>query len=130
MKKNSSIIGISLIVTSIILGAFAAHGLEKLVSPEKLLSFETGVKYQMYGGLALLLVAFNDDKFVKSPTWFYRLLLTGVLLFSGSIYLLSLQEVLDMKLKLLGPITPIGGLFMICAWISLLLSVLSTAKKS
>lgn len=129
MNKKIVLIAITLAALAIVLGAFGAHGLKDLVSAEKVASFETGVKYQMYAALSLMLVAFNDDKFSASPTWFYRLLITGALLFSCSIYLLSLQEVIDVKLKFLGPITPLAGLIMICAWVALFVNLLSNSKK-
>lgn len=129
MNKKIVLIAITLAALAIVLGAFGAHGLKDLVSAEKVASFETGVKYQMYAALSLMLVAFNDDKFSASPTWFYRLLITGALLFSCSIFLLSLQEVIDVKLKFLGPITPLGGLIMICAWVALFVNLLSNSKK-
>lgn len=129
MNKKVLIIAISLMIVAIILGAFGAHGLKELVSPEKVASFETGVKYQIYAALSLLIVAFNQEKLATCPKCFYRLLLGGLLLFSGSIYLLSIQEVIDVKMKFLGPVTPIGGLLMIVSWVFLLFSVLSKKNK-
>lgn len=129
MNKKVLIIAISLMIVAIILGAFGAHELKELVSPEKVASFETGVKYQIYAALSLLIVAFNQEKLVTCPKWFYRFLIAGLLLFSGSIYLLSIQEIINIKLKFLGPITPFGGLLMIVSWVFLFSSVLSKKNK-
>lgn len=120
MNRKIVLTGLILIVTGIILGAFAAHALKELISTEKLASFEVGVRYQLYHGLALLVVGFNADKLRFSLRWFFALVLTGVLLFSLSIYLLSLSEVLQMNMKFLGPVTPLGGLLMITAWVTMI----------
>lgn len=113
--------GLILLVTGIVLGAFGAHALKDLLSPEKLNSFEVGVRYQIYHGLGLLLVGLNADKFRFNLRWTYRFLLTGVILFSASIYLLSCADVLGVSFKLLGPVTPIGGLLMITGWLTLII---------
>ena len=115
MDKRTTIIAVVLILTAIILGAFGAHALKELISDKKLLSFETGVRYQMYMGIALLAIGLWNNGKMKL-IWFNRLLIIGVLLFSLSIYLLALEEVFGVELKFLGPITPIGGMFMICSW--------------
>lgn len=121
MSKKIVLLGIVLIVLSIILGAFGAHSLKDLVKPEKLISFETGVRYQMYHGLALLIVGLNEDKFKTNLSGFYYLILIGITLFSFSIYFLAIQDVLGCDLKFLGPVTPVGGLVLIGAWIHLLI---------
>lgn len=124
MNKKFLIIAIILIATSIILGAFGAHGLKKIVDAAQVASFETGVKYQMYAGLSMLIIALNHDRFKGKINLFYNLLLIGSIMFSFSIYLLSIQVPLGMSLKFLGPVTPLGGLLMIVAWITLLLNSL------
>lgn len=98
---------------AIILGAFGAHGLEKLITKEKIENFEVGVRYQFYMAFLLLIIGVSSEKFNFSTKLSTRLLLCGCILFSGSIYLLSLEEVLKMKLSFLGPITPLGGTLMI-----------------
>lgn len=104
----SSIYGLS----AVIFGAFGAHALKDRLSPDQLLSWETGVRYQMYHALALLLMALLMDKgFSLKPTVICFGL--GTLLFSGSIYLLSLGIG---PRGVLGPITPIGGLVLILGW--------------
>lgn len=124
MNRQLVIASVLLILTAIILGAFGAHALEKLVSPEKLSSYETGVRYQVYTGIALLAIGLQADRFAFSLKGFMLLQLIGVLFFSGSIYLLSLQEPLGMSLKFLGPVTPLGGSLMIAGWVVILVQLL------
>jgi len=126
MNKKIVVIGAFLVVIGIILGAFGAHALEKLVDSEKLLSYETGVRYQMYHGFALIILGANADRLLVNSKWVVRLMFTGVLLFSLSIYFLVLQEPLGVTLKFLGPITPIGGMLMISAWVLFIKNLLST----
>jgi len=116
MNRNIALIGTILLLISIVLGAFGAHALKELVKEEQLISFETGVRYQMIHGLALLILGLNANRHSFNLIPIFRLLLTGVLLFSVSIYFLSLQDVLEVKLKFLGPVTPLGGLLMIVGW--------------
>ena len=124
MNKKIVVTGVVLIVVAIILGAFGAHGLRELVSVEKLATFEVGVRYEMYAGIILLIFGLNADKFTFSLKWISNLILVGIILFSGSIYLLSLQELTSMNLKFLGPITPIGGSLMIAGCIVLIVQLL------
>lgn len=128
MNKNIVLIAILLLIIGIVLGAFGAHGLKELVTPERLQTFEVGVKYQFYQGLGLLVLGLNADKFGFSlkPVWI--LLFIGTLLFSVSIYFLSVQDILGVELKFLGPVTPIGGLLMIIGWVILLLKTVRTKK--
>ena len=127
MKNITLIIGAVYGLTSVILGAFGAHALKKVLSVERLTSFETGVKYQMYHALLLLLIGFFlkfETRIEKTTAWF---IILGTFLFSVSIYFLSFQDVLKTNLKFLGPITPIGGLFMILGW-ALLIYVFAKTK--
>lgn len=116
--KNYLITGILLILIGVVLGAFGAHSLKEVISEEKLISFETGVRYQMIHGMALLILvglskALEGFQITKSS---FLLMITGVLLFSGSIYLLALQEVFGIGLTFLWPVTPLGGLMIIVSW--------------
>jgi uncharacterized membrane protein YgdD (TMEM256/DUF423 family) len=127
MRKNIITTGVLLILTSIILGAFGAHALEKVVTEEKLRSFEVGIKYQMYQGLGLLVLASLFNSFSFSLKIVFRLQLIGIVLFSLSIYGLVLTPLIGINLKMLfGPLTPIGGLLMILGWILLLIKHLKT----
>lgn len=107
------------------IGAFGAHGLKELVAPEQLETFGTGVRYHFYHvfaiGLAVALSAVPgvDHKRLRQAVYAWAL---GILLFSGSLYLLSLRNVIGLPVSFLGPVTPIGGLFFIVGWILLLLA--------
>ncbi|WNM19886.1 DUF423 domain-containing protein [Flavobacterium capsici] len=103
-------------VTAIILGAFGAHALKEKLSIEQLATFETGVKYQMYHALFLLFLGLQITFNEKYKKIIFYSISFGVLFFSGSIYLLATGELLGLELKFLGPITPIGGLFLIVGW--------------
>lgn len=112
---------------AVALGAFGAHGLEKLTTDEKILhGFQTGVQYQLYHSLALLGLGILADKIKNS--WINRAgysFIAGILLFSGSLYLLTFLKIENSSsIKLIGPITPVGGLFFIAGWVFLLLAVL------
>ncbi len=128
MQRNSVLFGAVLILIAITLGAFGAHSLKEVLTPEQLSSFETGVRYQMYHGLALLIVGSVHER-VDVTKWFYRFIYGGVLMFSGSIYLLSVQEQLGISLKFLGPVTPIGGSLLIIAWILFIVQWIKGHKK-
>lgn len=117
MNRKFLLTGLILIILAIVLGAFGAHGLEGKIPVKKIASFETGVKYQMYHGLGMLLIASLSSKFSFSFKGVYVLMLLGVVFFSFSIYFLSLQPILGGGYsKVLGPITPIGGLLLILSW--------------
>lgn len=128
MDKKILLTAVFLGLLAIILGAFGAHALKKTLSVEQLQSFEVGVRYQMYHALFLLFIgtfAFLDEKQRMVIFW---LTISGVLLFSGSIYLLATNGITNLKTKFLGPITPIGGFLLISAWSYLFYAILS--KKS
>ncbi|TNE54261.1 MAG: DUF423 domain-containing protein [Bacteroidetes bacterium] len=106
-----------MLLTGVVLGAFAAHGLESKLSAEKLASFEVGVRYQMYHGIALLALAALLPHRDQGVQICYRFISWGVLLFSGSIYILALSELFMPNLgKYLWPVTPLGGVLLILAW--------------
>jgi uncharacterized membrane protein YgdD (TMEM256/DUF423 family) len=100
---------------AVTLGAFGAHGLKQIISPEMLEVYKTGVQYQFYHTFALLAVGilmhFNQSRALK---WSARFFITGIILFSGSLYALTISEI-----KILGLITPFGGVTWIAAWILL-----------
>lgn len=113
---------------AIILGAFGAHALKKVLSIEELSTFETGVKYQMYHALFLLLIGTLHQLSQKAKRIIYNLVVFGVVFFSGSIYLLATNSLTTFDFKIIGFITPIGGLLLIVAWGVLLLNYIN--KKS
>ena len=126
MKNFTLIIGAVYGLLSVILGAFGAHALKKVLSVEKLQSFETGVKYQMYSALFLLIVGYILKFESPSEKWISILMIAGTFIFSMSIYFLSFSEVWNTNLKFLGPITPIGGLLMIISWAMLIFYFVKT----
>jgi uncharacterized membrane protein YgdD (TMEM256/DUF423 family) len=104
----------------IILGAFGAHALKKQFTPEQMQSFETGVKYQMYHAIVLLILGFQlpmETTLEYAIVWCFCI---GIVLFSFSIYGLCISSAKGNKIKILGPITPIGGLCLLTGWILLL----------
>lgn len=103
-------------MTAIILGAFGAHALKKYLSVEQLVTFETGVKYQMYHALFLLFLVITTFVNEKSKKMIVQLVIFGVIFFSGSIYLLSTKPITGIDFKFIGIVTPIGGALLIAAW--------------
>jgi len=122
MSKIILIIGAILGVLAIILGAFGAHSLKAYLSPESLESFETGVRYQMYHAIFLLFVGGSSFVNANFKTIIFYLVIVGVVLFSGSIYGLSTNNLSNFNFKSIGFITPIGGLFLIASWIVLIIN--------
>ena len=118
---NNKLISIAALLAflSVALGAFGAHSLNELLTTEKLNSFETGVKYQFYHSLALLIIGLNANK-LNATALIGKFMLIGIVFFSFSIYLLSLQELIGINLSILGPITPIGGLLLMISWLILI----------
>ena len=110
-------------VVSVILGAFGAHLLKDLLSETELSSFKTGIRYQMFHGLAILILSLNSNKFTSKLKTSLLLMSIGTVLFSFSIYFLSIDDLLSFSMKFPGPITPIGGTILITSWIYLLLNV-------
>ncbi|HLV39471.1 DUF423 domain-containing protein [Xanthomarina sp.] len=124
MNKKILITAALLGILSIILGAFAAHGLKELISLEAQQTFETGVRYQMYHAILLLFVGSSTYVGQKSKKSIFYLVLIGLLFFSGSIYGLATNELTSFNFKSIGFITPIGGLLLIISWTVLLISFL------
>jgi uncharacterized membrane protein YgdD (TMEM256/DUF423 family) len=113
--KSIIITGSLLAGLAVLLGAFGAHGLKEKVSPEDILIFETGVKYHMYHALGLVLIGFLGFHFTKDVIHLPSILfLVGIVIFSGSLYLLVLSGA-----RWLGAITPMGGLAFIIGWLLL-----------
>lgn len=113
---------------AIVLGAFGAHALKKVLPVEQLNTFETGVKYQMYHALLLLFVGLSAEVSVVAKKRIFYFVLVGVLFFSGSIYLLATNDLTAFDFKKIGFITPIGGLLLIVGWMCLFIDFLN--KKS
>ncbi len=128
MNKKITVTAALVGMIAIILGAFGAHALKKVLTPEQLISFETGVRYQMYQAFFLFFLATQNDILEKTKKIIYRLVVFGTLYFSGSIYLLSTMGITGINFKSIGFITPVGGLLLIVAWGILGFAVLKTRK--
>ncbi len=110
---------------SVLLGAFAAHGLKKILNESAIAIFETGVRYQFYHTFGLFIIAMLYKEFpVKMMRWAGRCMIAGIALFSGSLYVLSLT---NNTMPFIGIITPFGGMFFVLGWLALFFTIL---KKS
>ena len=119
MEKKIFISASLLGLIAVVLGAFAAHGLRSALSVSSLESFQTGVRYQMYHAFFLFVVGLLPQLTLAQKSRLFWVTIIGVVLFSGSIYLLSSNTLTPIDFGFLGPITPIGGLFLISAWVVL-----------
>jgi uncharacterized membrane protein YgdD (TMEM256/DUF423 family) len=117
-------------IIAVILGAFGAHGLRKIASPEVIDAFKTGVQYQMYHTLALLVVAIVYDRLQNNwVKWSGYLFSMGIIFFSGSLYLITGLKAYEKTVPVVvGIITPLGGLVFILGWISLLVGSLTKRR--
>lgn len=104
---------------TIALGAFGAHGLKTVVDQNDISIFETGVRYQMFHVLALLILGFANVITPNVRKWVFLFFISGIFLFSGSLYLLALDELFGFSANSIGFITPIGGLLLIFGWMRL-----------
>ncbi|WP_378179316.1 DUF423 domain-containing protein [Aquimarina sp. SS2-1] len=124
MNKTILITGAVAALFAVLFGAFGAHGLEKLVDSNNISSFNTGVRYQMYHAIVCILlgnVTILDEVAKKRIFYFF---LSGIIFFSGSIYLLVIDEVLGISLSSIGFITPLGGFLLILGWIFFIISLI------
>ena len=116
MEKKIFLLASILGLIAVVLGAFAAHGLRDALNTTSLESFQTGVRYQMYHAFFLFVVGLMPQLQPQQKKRLFWLVLLGVLLFSGSIYLLATNALTPIDFAFLGPVTPLGGLLLICAW--------------
>lgn len=127
MTKRLLIIAAISGMLAVVFGAMAAHKLKELITPYQIDIFQKGVTYQFYHTFAIIASALLFDRFGNKQ--FYTsgiLFLTGIFCFSGSLYLLALNDFLAISTKIIGPITPIGGLVFISGWLVFLNGVLKT----
>lgn len=118
--KTAALLG----ALSVMLGAFAAHGLKKILAAGELQIFETAVRYQFYHVFALLAVGILYAAFPgKLLAWSGKLFIAGMILFSGSLYVLCYVKYSGMPLNGIGAITPFGGAAFIAGWVMLFLGV-------
>ena len=120
MNKTYVVTGSIFICLGIILGAFGAHSLKGILDSTELNAIETGIRYQMYHGIALIIFGVSANQLELKRTYFYGFLF-GIMLFSGSIYVLTLDTVMDTDFTFLGPLTPIGGAILILTWLFFIL---------
>lgn len=129
MKRSYYIAGFSLGLIAVVLGAFATHGLKPSLSADAIDSFETGVRYQMYHAFLLLVIGNMQLRGNKMPPSLLYMIIAGVLLFSGSIYLLATNTLTAIDFKILGPVTPLGGSLLIFCWGILIWNSIKLKKK-
>lgn len=130
MNNKLLITGTVFGITAIALGAFAAHGLKELLSVESMKSFETGVRYQMYHALLCLLLGSTNTLQEKFKKIIFYLLISGVFMFSGSIYLLATNDFSGIDFRTIGFVTPIGGLLLITAWGIMCFSFINSIRNT
>ena len=124
MNKRILILATVLGLTSVIIGAFGAHGLKEVLDAEQLQTFEVGVRYQMYHALFLLFIGLIDKISEKTKSTIFYLVFVGVIFFSGSIYGLATNNLTGFDFSKIALITPIGGTLLIAAWAILLINFL------
>ncbi|MBG6131916.1 uncharacterized membrane protein YgdD (TMEM256/DUF423 family) [Aquimarina sp. EL_43] len=122
-NKTILITGAVMALLAVLLGAFGAHGLEKLVDPESINSFTTGVRYQMYHAIVCIILGNMSVLQEVTRKRIFYFFMGGITLFSGSIYLLVIDEVLGISLSSIGFITPLGGLLLILGWVFFVISL-------
>ncbi len=128
MARTFFQIGSIAALLAVALGAFAAHGLQNKIAPDQITIFQTGVRYQFYHAFGILIAALlllkRKNIWLQRAGWSFVL---GIVLFSGSLYLLSCREWLHItNWKWLGPLTPIGGIFFIFGWASFFFATLKS----
>ena len=126
MQKTFLILGTLLGGIGVVLGAFGAHGLKKLVGADTVGTYQTGVQYQMYHAFALIIVGMLFERAQNNYLlWAGWLFFIGIILFSGSLYLLaSLKAMNKVGVSGIGIITPVGGLLFVLGWLLLLIGLL------
>ncbi|EAR02547.1 DUF423 domain-containing protein [Maribacter sp. HTCC2170] len=126
MVLLAQVIGALFGLLAIVFGAFGAHLLKKTLNSDQLKSFETGVKYQMYHAILLLVLSFNLNLDTSLEQYMIYCFMFGIFLFSFSIYALVIGKTKGKNMRFLGPITPIGGLLLVIGWGLLLYSFIKS----
>lgn len=121
MKQFTLIIAAFYGLSGVILGALGSHALKNILTPERLVSFETGIRYQMYHAIVLLVMGFFLDFNTPLQRWASVCIILGTFLFSFSIYFLSFSDRMSANFRFLGPVTPAGGVLLITGWLLLML---------
>jgi uncharacterized membrane protein YgdD (TMEM256/DUF423 family) len=129
MNKKTVIWGVIFAALAVIFGAFGAHTLKSAISVDALATFEVGVRYQMYHALALVAIGLAGALTARLQENIMLFFVVGTVLFSGSIYLLSLKEILPFDPGAIGFITPIGGIFFIFGWVYFLIQLIKLKSE-
>lgn len=127
--KNIAATGSFIIAATIAIGAFGAHGLKQILDADALATFEVGVRYQMYHAFGILILGILPSISQKLKKRIFWLFVTGILFFSGSIYMLSLNSILLFDASKIGFVTPLGGLLFIIGWFLLAYGLLTLKKR-
>lgn len=131
MKKQALIYGSIFGLISVVLGALGAHALKEILTDSQLESFNTGVRYQMYHAILLVVLGLSNIPSTKLLKTIVNLLIIGIFIFSFSIYLLSTSSISGINIGfILGPLTPIGGLLLISAWVLMTWMFIKEPKKA
>lgn len=127
MQKTFIAWGSVIMALSVAIGAFGAHILEGILTPDDMATFETGVQYHMIHGIAVIFTGLAAGLLGESKKLFWAgvLFIAGIAIFSGSLYVLVLSG-----MKWLGAITPIGGVSFIAGWLALMAAAVSGAKRA
>ena len=123
--KIDKLFGAIFALLSVIIGAFNSHAFKKILPDTALESIDVGLRYMMYHGLALLILSMLS---IEKKKWIAIFFIVGTIFFSFSIFLLSIQSIVNIQLSWLGPITPIGGSFLIFGWILLVYKFVKQKK--
>lgn len=117
-------LGVLIILLGIVAGAFGAHFIENKFGERSSQIFETASRYQIYHGFGIIILGLLwshvNQQYLNRAKWLF---IAGILCFSGSLYLLAVKSLLGSFTKVIGPITPIGGLLFIIGWVVVLLSL-------
>ncbi len=126
MTKTILVTAAILLALGVMIGAFGAHGLKSRVTPDLLQVYKTGVEYHFYHALGLLLIGVLSFSMPSSYLNMAALFLfAGILIFSGSLYLLAITEI-----KWIGAVTPLGGLSFIVGWVLFVIAIVKHFPKS
>lgn len=126
MNKTILVTATILGILGITLGAFAAHGLKKLINEDALTSFQTGVRYQLYHAFLLLIIGSTNFLGSTAKKQVFYLIILGLICFSGSIYGLSTNVLSSFDFKQIALITPVGGLLLIIGWLRMLIGIIKS----
>lgn len=129
MNRRIFLTGIVFGILAIVLGAFGAHGLERLIDAKGIETFKTGVTYQMYHALFLLVLGNTTIVPEKSKKIVYYFIVAGILMFSFSIYFLATNSLTGFDFKTIGFVTPLGGLSLIIGWVILGIQYFKAERK-